>query len=404
MKLIAERTHLLAAFKAVAHLASSKAKIIAQSHLRLRTEGDRLFVAATDLDAYAEAEIPAEVARQGSAAFPADLMLRMVNNFADGAQVHIDAGEALATVKAGRSRYQPPILSALDFPSMFEPNGSVARFTLMPEEVKRLFDLTRPAAAKGMKDRPYLEGVYLHTSDDDATLWGVAGSGYVILAADIPAPEGAEDLPKRIDPTENGRGRPRGLMIPLESVSHLVRLGGDGALEIEAGENVLAARAGGAVKVSYSTRLIENRFPPYEQVVPPLEGPHVIVEAGAFSAAVKRLSDMSGNDERPVAIEWSETGDLSLWLDDHADGIYGAESVEIEERSGTARFGICSGFIMKAVDAVGRGRLEIWCAHEEKPVRFRNVDDPDLIAVASPRVLRRRPHQGAALPSEEEAA
>lgn len=403
MKLIAERTHLLAALKAVCHLADSKAKIPMLATVRLRTDDSRLFLAATDNDAYAEAEIAAEVERQGAVCIAGDVLLRMTGNFPEGAQVSIDAGDALATVKAGRSRYQPHVLPAADFPSIFVATGKVARFMLMPEEVRRLFDITRPAAAKGMKDRPYLEGVYLHTSEDDATMWGVAGSGYVLLAANIEAPEGAQDLPKLVEPDGHHPGRPRGLMVPLDSVAHLLRLG-EVPLEIEAGENVLAVRgAGGGVKVSYATRLLENRYPPYERAVPPLEGPRITVEAGAFSAAVKRLADMSGNDERPVAIEWGEEGDLSLWLDDHADGIYGTETLEIESRTGAGRVGIRSGFIMKAIEAVGRGHVEIWCAGEDKPVRFRNLDDADLVAVAAPQTLRRRPHQGAAIATGEAA-
>ncbi|QIB32664.1 DNA polymerase III subunit beta [Ancylobacter pratisalsi] len=405
MKLIVERTHLLAALKAVGHLADRKAAILAVQNIRLRTQGDTLFVAATNLDAYAEAEIPAEVERQGCVAFAADVLQRMVQNFAEGAQVRVDVGETTATIRAGRSRYQPPVLQGDDFPAIFETRGEPARFTLMPEEVLRLFSLIKPAAAKGMKDRPYLEGVYLHASDDEAMLWGVAGSGYVLLAADIPLPEGAAGLPKRIDPTEDDpRQQARGVMVPLESVDHLLRMGGSG-IEIETDANVLCARTppGGAVKVSYATRLIENRYPPYERVVPPLHGPRITVEAGAFVAAVRRLADMAGDDDRAVAIEWGEEGDLSLWLDDHAAGTYGEETLEIGEREGVARVGIKSGFIMKAVEAVGRGRLEIWCAGEKAATRFRNLDDPELIAVASPRVLTRRPHHGPVFETEDAA-
>ncbi len=118
--------------------------------MRWRTWAAAFGVAATDQDAYAEAEIPADVERQGAATIDADVLQRMVNNFADGSQVYIDAGEALATVKAGRSRYQPPALPADDFPAMFAPKEKdAASFTLMPEEVKRLLVVTRPAAPKG---------------------------------------------------------------------------------------------------------------------------------------------------------------------------------------------------------------------------------------------------------------
>ncbi|MGA0561732.1 DNA polymerase III subunit beta [Ancylobacter sp. VNQ12] len=405
MKLIVERTHLLAALKAVGHLADSKAKVLVLSHVRLRTEGSRLFIAATDNNAWAEAEIPAEVERPGETTINADTLQRMVTNFAEGAQIYIDAGDTLATVRAGRSRYQPHVLPASDFPAAFAPKGKAATFTLLPEEVKRLFALPKSAAAKGRQDRAYLEGVYLHTTADDATLWGAACDGYVLLAADVPAPEGAANLPKLLAAEADRAGRPRGLMVPLESVGHLIKLGESG-LEIRADTNILAASAGlpsSAVKISYATRLIENRFPAYEQAVPPLEGSVLTVEAGAFSAAVKRLADMAGNDERAVAIEWGEDGDLSLWLDDHADGIYGSEAIEIEKRSGVGRLGIRSGFVMKAVDAVGRGHLEIWFTGEDKPVRIRNVDDPSLIAVVWLQVLRRRPEQGAVLPREEAA-
>ncbi|ADH91758.1 DNA polymerase III, beta subunit [Ancylobacter novellus DSM 506] len=406
MKLIAERTHLLAALKTVGHLAQKKNPIPLLRHVRLRTVGRLLFVAATDQDAYAEAEIPADVERQGSTTIDADVLQRMVNNFADGSQVYIDAGEALATIKAGRSRYQPPVLPADDFPAMFAPKEKdAARFTLMPEEVKRLLVVPRPAAPKGQADKQQLEGVYLHTSDDDRTLWAAATDGLTFIAADIPAPEGAAKLPKLVEPGEHGAGRPRGLMVPMDAVGHLIKLGENG-LEIEADTNVLAARAGlpsSAVKVSYATRLIDNRFPPYERFLPPLEGVSILVEAGAFADAIKRLADMAGNEERPIAIEWEEEGDLSLWLDDHADGIYGTETIDIICRHGVGRFGARAGLILKVVEAGGRGQLEIWFSAERKAARLRNLDDQEMIAVAWLCELRRRPHHGAVF-NEEEAA
>lgn len=403
MKLIAERTHLLAALNAVGHLAKAKAKIPMLATLRLRTEGDRLFIAATDHDAYAEAEIPAVVSREGAACVEAAILARLVKDFAEGSQVSFDAGDALATLKAGRSRYQLHVLPAGDFPSAFEPNGATARFMLMPEEVRRVLDLPCAAAAKSQPALAYLEGVYLHTSEDDGTLWGAATDSYVLLAADVEAPEGAQDLPKRREAEGVRAARPRGLMLPAESVSHILRLG-EVPLEIHAGENVVAVRgATSGVKLHYVTRLIENTFPPYERVIPPAEGTCLTLAGDSFTAALKRLASVAGSDERAVGLEWGEEGDLSLWLDNHSEGIYGAESAPIVARTGPGRIGIRPAFALKAIEALGRGTIEIWSTAENKPVRLRNPDDPTLVAVVWLQVLRRRPEQGA-LFGEGEAA
>ncbi|WP_018390875.1 hypothetical protein [Ancylobacter sp. FA202] len=403
MKLIAERTHLLAALKAVGHLAKAKAKIPMLAFLRLRTEGDRLFLAATDHDAFAEAEIPADVARQGSICVDAATLLKLVNDFAEGAQVSLDANDKLATLKAGRSRYQLHVLAANDFPSMFEPNGSIAKFMLMPEEARRLLDLPRSAAAKGRADLYYLEGIYLHASEDGATLWSAACDTHVLIVADVDAPEGAQDLPRKVEADDTRAARPRGLMLPLDSVAHILRLG-EVPLEIHAGENVVAVRAAASgVKLHYVTRLIENIFPPYERIVPAAEGTCLTVAGDLFAAALRRLSSVAGSEERAVGVEWGEEGDLSLWLDNHAEGIYGAESIPIVACTGPGRIGIRPALALKAMDALGGGNIEIWSTTELKPVRLRSIADPGLIAVVWVARLTRRPEHGA-LFGEGEAA
>lgn len=381
MKLIVERTHLLAAFKAVAHLADAKSKIPALQHLRLRTEGAKLYIAATDQGSWAEAEIAAEVERQGACLLPAAAMQRMVQNFAEGAQVSIDASGSLAIIRAGRSRYQAPMLPPADFPEGFAPMGQVASFTLMPEEVKRLFEITRPAAPKGVADKVYLEGVYLHTSDDDTTLWGVAADGHVVLAADAPAPDGAAGLPKKVEyDEESQRQQARGLMVPLESVAHLIRMG-DAGLEISAGQNILAARSLGALKVSYATRLIENRFPPYERVVPPTEGAFVTVSGGEFSAAVSRLAGMAADGkDRAVILEWTEDGELTLELEYAPGAIDGRETVEVHAHEGAATFPLNIAYLARAMTACGGGRIEIYAGNGKPVSRFRNLDDDGIIA------------------------
>ncbi|WP_245516109.1 hypothetical protein [Ancylobacter aquaticus] len=71
--------------------------------------------------------------------------------------------------------------------------------------------------------------------------------------------------------------------------------------------------------------------------------------------------------------------------------------------SGPGRFGIRPVFALKAIEALGRGNVEIWFTAENKPIRLRNPDDPTLIAVVWLQVLRRRPEHGA-LFGEGEAA
>lgn len=397
MKLIAERTHLLAALKAVGHLADPKNAVPMVGHLRMRAAGSRLFIAATDLDAWAEAEIAAEVEREGMACIPYFQIDRMVQGFAEGSQVFLDAGGELATIKAGRSRYQINILPADEFPAAFEAGDAAAQVDLTAEEAERLLDLPRPAAAKDDKAYAYLDGILLHGPlGDQATLHGVAMNGKVLLGTSIEAPSGAADLPQ-----STVTGWPS-VMLSLQSTSQLLKLSKAG-LSLEIGTSVLVARAGGAMPVHYTTRLIGNSFPAYTKIVPEFEGPFVEVNGGAFAAAVRRLADLAGDDKRPIAIEWAEEGDLSLWLDDWAGGVYGVETVEIAAREGMGRTGVQKQYITKVVDAVSSGRLEIWSAGEDKNLRFRALDDPSLIAIIAPLPLRRRPHHGAVF-QEEDAA
>ncbi len=150
------------------------------------------------------------------------------------------------------------------------------------------------------------------------------------------------------------------------------------------------------MKVSYATRLIDNRFPPYERFLPPLEGVSILVEAGAFADAIKRPADMAGNEERLIAIEWEEEGDLvlvarrprrrHLWHRDHRHHLPATAS---------AAAGARAGLILKVVRPAGAASWKSGSARSRKAARLRNLDDQEMIAVAPPCDLRRRPPHGA---------
>ncbi|MFN4162523.1 MAG: DNA polymerase III subunit beta, partial [Stenotrophomonas sp.] len=188
------------------------------------------------------------------------------------------------SVQAGRSRFSLSSLSANDFPALDEVDAS-ERVTIPEAALKEL--LERTAFAMAQQDvRYYLNGLLFDLREN--ALRCVATDGHRLALCETTL--------------EAGHGGRRQIIVPRKGVQELQRLleGGDRQLELEVGKGHLRIKRD---DVTFTSKLIDGKFPDYEAVIPIGADREVKVDREALRASLQRAAILSNEKYRGVRLE-----------------------------------------------------------------------------------------------------
>ena len=306
MKVTLERAALLKALGHVYRIVERRNTIPILSNVLVRAENGTLVLKATDLDIEVTEQLPADVAQPGVTTLPAQLFHEIVRKIPDGAQVTLDmTGDASQlALRSGRSRFMLQCLPESDFPDISAGELS-HRFVIPAGKLKGLIDKTQFAISTE-ETRYYLNGIYMHTMDVEGglVLRAVSTDGHRLARVEMPAPEGAAEMP--------------GIIIPRKAVTEVQKLVDDPAAEVTVELSTTKIRFSfGAVVLT--TKLIDGTFPDYARVIPAGNDKRLVVEKGPFAQAVDRVSTISSDRGRAVKLAIAD-GKLTLSVNNPDSG------------------------------------------------------------------------------------
>lgn len=256
------------------------------ANLLVQVEGSRLSMTGTDLEVEMIARAEAEDAQKGETTIPARKLFEIVRALPDGSRVTLDLASDKVTVRAGRSRFTLATLPANEFPSI-EDLELVERISVPEAALKELIE--RTAFAMAQQDvRYYLNGLLLDLREDSLSCVATDGHRLALCEADLPA----------------GAQTRKQIILPRKGVLELQRLleGGERVLELEVGRNHLRVRR---EDVTFTSKLIDGRFPDYDAVIPIGADKEVRVDRETLRAALQRAAILSNEKYRGVKLEVS---------------------------------------------------------------------------------------------------
>ncbi len=256
------------------------------ANLLVQIEGSRLSMTGTDLEVEMIARAEVEDAQKGETTIPARKLFEIVRALPDGSRVTLDQASDKVTVRAGRSRFTLATLSANEFPSI-EDLELVERISVPEAALKELIE--RTAFAMAQQDvRYYLNGLLLDLREDSLRCVATDGHRLALSEADLPA----------------GAQTRKQIILPRKGVLELQRLleGGERVLELEVGRNHLRVRR---EDVTFTSKLIDGRFPDYDAVIPIGANKEVRVDRETLRAALQRAAILSNEKYRGVKLEVS---------------------------------------------------------------------------------------------------
>lgn len=276
MKLTITRESLLSAMKAAEKVVERRNTLPILANVLLRAEGNTLSITATDLDCEVVLDAHATVDKPGETTVVAQILKDFAGKLSDGAEISLTVDKTSMRISSGRWRATMQTLPATDFPSMAAGEFSHTG------EWRELPDLLGAVdfAISTEETRYYLNGVFVHVSDDGAAA-AVATDGHRLGRILATAPEGLSGMP--------------GVIIPRKSVALIQALfSGAEELTFSASDTKIAISSDSK---RFLSKVIDGTFPDYQRVIPN-GNPH------CFKFDVDTLRYAA---DRVVAI-WSERG------------------------------------------------------------------------------------------------
>jgi DNA polymerase-3 subunit beta len=286
MRFSLQREVLLKPLQQVVNVVERRQTLPVLANLLVAVEGGKLSLTGTDLEVEMIARTEVDQAEDGETTIPARKLFEIVRALPDGSRLSFSLSGDRVTVQAGRSRFTLATLPAKEFPSI-DDLELVERIQVPEAGLKELIE--RTAFAMAQQDvRFYLNGLLFDLREN--ALRCVATDGHRLALCEAALPDGAKTRKQ--------------IILPRKGVLELQRLleGGDRALELEVGRNHVRVRR---EDVTFTSKLIDGRFPDYEAVIPIGADKEVRMDREVLRAALQRAAILSNEKYRGVKVEVS---------------------------------------------------------------------------------------------------
>jgi DNA polymerase III subunit beta len=321
---------------------------------------------ATDLDLQINETVEANVTEPGATTVPAHTLFEIVRKLPEGSQVELIAAEGRMQVNAGRARFTLSTLPRDDFPIIAE--GELpTRFELPAATLRQIIDKTRFAISTE-ETRYYLNGIYLHVSDEtQPVLKAAATDGHRLARVTVPRPDGAQGMP--------------GVIIPRKCVGELRKLLDevDGTVQVSLSDSKIRFGLGNAVLTS---KLIDGTFPDYSRVIPTANDKLLKIDPRGFEEGVDRVSTIASERTRAVKmaldrdrVTLSVTSPENGTAAEEVSADYGAESFEI---------GFNARYLLDILGQIEGDTVEVHLADAAAPTLLRENDKAAALYVLMP--------------------
>ena len=372
MKATIERATLLRCLSHVQSVVERRNTIPILSNVLIEAgEGGTVKVTATDLDLQVvENMSAASVESAGAVTVSAHLLFDIARKLPDGSQVSLETAENRMDVKAGRSRFKLPTLPRDDFPTIVEGDLPTS-FELPSKTLAELIDRTRFAISTE-ETRYYLNGIFLHVSDEDRpVLKAAATDGHRLARFTLPRPDGAEGMPD--------------VIVPRKAVGELRKLleeKGEGAVQIDLSASKIRFTLGGEGGVVLTSKLIDGTFPDYSRVIPTGNDKLLKLDPRSFFEGVDRVATIA--TEKTRAVKMGLDKDRVTLTVTSPDNGTAAEELPAEYSADGFEIGFNAGYLKDILGQIDSDTVELHLADAGAPTLIRKDDKSPALYVLMP--------------------
>ncbi|MCB2088253.1 MAG: DNA polymerase III subunit beta [Sphingomonadaceae bacterium] len=372
MKATIERANLLRSLSHVQSVVERRNTIPILSNVLIDADANgAVKVMATDLDLQVvENMSAAAVESPGSTTVSAHLLFDIARKLPEGSQVVLETADNRMAIKAGRSRFSLPTLPRDDFPVIVEGDLPTS-FEIPAKVLAELIDRTRFAISTE-ETRYYLNGIFLHVTDDDKpVLKAAATDGHRLARFTLERPEGAEGMPD--------------VIVPRKAVAELRKLleeALDANVAIDLSASKIRFTMGGEGGVVLTSKLIDGTFPDYSRVIPTGNDKLLKLDPRSFFQGVDRVATIA--TEKTRAVKMGLENDKIVLSVTSPDNGTATEEVAAEYGSDQFEIGFNANYLKDILGQIDGDTVELHLADAGAPTLIRKDDKSPALYVLMP--------------------
>ena len=346
MDVTLNRTVLLEELQLIQGVVERRTTIPILSNILLTAEGDRLHLAATDLDVTVYTQCSAVVRREGQATIHGKVFFDLVRSLPTE-NLDLSFKDSRVDVRSGTFNSQLASLDPADFPTLPEiPDGQ--GFAVDLPTLRRLIDRSAFAVSSEEGHFQYNAALLLLSSK---ALEMVATDGHRLAWTKAAHTAGTPPFEQQLLPRK-----------VLNQIRHF-SAEAETPLYIARGENHVAFRLGDRVLLS---RVLEARFPQYERVLV-RDNPHrARVRRQEFSSALRRVALLAS--ERTHGVQMQFEHDSLALASVGFDLGQAAEVVACVYSGETLKVFVNASYILDFLGAVDVDEVELQLRDSDGPI------------------------------------
>ena len=302
----------------------------------------------------------------GKTTAPARKLSDLCRLLPDMTEIHFFLDGDNLRIETESGKYNLSTLPSGDFP-VFETEETQSQINISSQNLKTL--ISKTAFAMGNQDwRHYLNGLFLLI--DDKTITTVATDAHRLALAH-------SSLNEAVSESTNG-------IVPRKSINEIGKLVGEGSenVVIKLGQTSIAANVSGTTFVS---KLIEGKFPDYEQVIPSGESSLLVVDRKNLSESLSRVSVLSSEKYKGVRILTKENS-LNISAN-NPEKEQGEENVECEYQGEEIDIAFNVNYLQEILSTLDSEKIEINFFGSEKSCLITDPNSNDLKYVVMPLLI-----------------
>src|SRR5579862_6936844 len=359
MKLQVTQANLAKALNTVARIAGSRNPLPILSNVLLKTENNRLSIAATNLDIGITHFIGSKIENEGAITVPARLMQDFVGSLPDGVlnleltdnKLHITTDQYQSTING---------IVADDFPVMPAIKDGVSWRSPAADFKKALSQVVFAASADDA--RPVLNGVYFHSDGGRAVV--VATDSYRL----------AENKLGKVSKQVN-------FLVPASAAQDLLRIISDTDKEVSVthdDQQVLFSVG----DVSLVARLIEGNYPDYRKLIPTKFTTVAKLARADFINVAKVSSLFARESAGSITIKADKTDGISI---NAIASQLGENTAKAQAKiTGGGEITLNSRYLIEALNAFSGEEIEFCFNGKLEPTILRSASEPDYLHLIMP--------------------
>lgn len=358
------KQQLLTPLLTVAGAVDKKQSLAILSNILLKLTSQCLFLTGTDLEIEITGRVNCNSSDEsGLVTVPAKKMIDIIRSLDDDAMPTISFNTGIVSIKVGRSHFKLATLPADNYPCSEEEVDEV-EFSLDRLALMRLFQSTQFAVAQ-QDVRIFLNGLLLEI--DAHSITAVAMDGHRMAICRYPS-KSTNQLHR--------------ILIPRKGIQEILRL-----LNNINDETILLAAGKRHFKVStqqytFSTKLIEARFPAFSKAIPRDQNKQVIIDRDVLKRALSRIVILAHEKSRAVLLH-IQADQLTL-IANNQEQEEAIESLTATTQGDELKIGINAGYLLDVLNYVVDGPLRLSFSNNDSSVLVESLQDEHYLYIIMP--------------------